>query len=177
MLVNILITVYVVWLAWAVFNVVLIAATTRRASRHGIDVYVTGLFRPRIYISPDVIEKLTPAEVDAVMAHEFGHIVHGHLLKNLVMAIFMPMYRGAMIAVRQELEADRYAMSQGKGAALASALRKLSRHEFDLLRAAMIERAIGENVNEQIEKSFGREAHNPSARAEHSSDVSSERGE
>jgi Zn-dependent protease with chaperone function len=70
----------------------------------------------------EFMTKLTPLEIQAVVAHERGHNWWHGFLKNVVSA-FAPAFLPS-ITRRQELLADDYAKRQGLGLALASALLK-----------------------------------------------------
>lgn len=131
------------WIAWALFNAALIALTERRALRSGYDVYVVGIWRPRICVSEQVKARLTEREYDAVVAHELGHIVHGHIWKNFLLAVALPCYRSKKLVVQQELQADAFAVQRGYAIELARALRKLSAHPFDMARADRLLRSVG----------------------------------
>lgn len=67
--------------------------------------------------------RLSPDEQAAVLAHERGHIAHGHALTRLRWVLTFKAFRHperyfAMCA-KQELEADRWALLEGHGQALA----------------------------------------------------------
>ncbi len=56
-----------------------------RRSAHG-NAYFTGFGRSkRIVFFDTLIDKLQPAEVEAVLAHELGHFRHRHIVKRLVL--------------------------------------------------------------------------------------------
>ena len=56
-----------------------------RRSAHG-NAYFTGFGRSkRIVFFDTLIDKLQPAEVEAVLAHELGHFRHRHVIKRLVL--------------------------------------------------------------------------------------------
>jgi beta-lactamase regulating signal transducer with metallopeptidase domain len=101
---------------------------------------VVGIWRYRIVVPKEVAEKISLVEYTAVWLHEYGHIHHQHIRKNLVRAILIPFGRTRAHAERQEFEADAFVARQGFAKALASALRKLSRHPFDLWRAQLLDR-------------------------------------
>lgn len=130
----------IVWLAWAVFNITLACMIGRIAVRNGVEIYVTGVLRPRIYVTDNVKRRLTSREYDAVIAHELGHIAYGHIWQNLLLAIFVPLYRPAKLSLKQELQADSFAVHRGYAGDLASALRKLSTSPVDSLRADLLEK-------------------------------------
>lgn len=59
-----------------------------RRSAHG-NAYFTGLGRAkRIVFFDTLIERLLPAEIEAVLAHELGHFKLKHIAKRLVLSIF-----------------------------------------------------------------------------------------
>src|SRR5450830_814611 len=112
-----------------------------RRSAHG-NAYFTGFgAAKRVVFFDTLLSKLSPAEVDAVLAHELGHFKHRHILKRLIGAndalallLFMlvvPVFSFfvsplmARMSRRHEFEADAYAVAQTDGQALASALLKL----------------------------------------------------
>jgi STE24 endopeptidase len=58
-----------------------------RRSAHA-NAYFTGLgAAKRVVFFDTLLQRLTPAEVEAVLAHELGHFSHRHVLKRMV-AIF-----------------------------------------------------------------------------------------
>jgi STE24 endopeptidase len=58
-----------------------------RRSSHA-NAYFTGLGKSkRVVFYDTLMEKLTPAELDAVLAHELGHFKHGHVTKRLVLML------------------------------------------------------------------------------------------
>ena len=88
---------------------------------------------------PARLERELPAnEYAAIVAHELGHIEHHHTWENLARACFFTS-TSAERRREQEFEADDYARFLGCAAPLASALRRLSHHPFDLERAARLE--------------------------------------
>lgn len=104
--------------------------------------YTNGLF---IHVPASTKAALTEHEVAALRAHEWGHIRYGHPYLNLLRAIFALRLKGAsadVLAKRQEMQADDYAISRGHGPALASALHKLGTGPFDLFRADRISGAL-----------------------------------
>lgn len=118
------------WLLWVALQVLLLLL----APLLGSGARTNGLW---IVIPAVVREKLTPEELAAVIAHEQGHRARLHALENLARAcVFLP--RSARRAVVQELEADEWAAERGHAGALASAILKLGRSEFDLRRAARL---------------------------------------
>ncbi len=56
-----------------------------RRSSHA-NAYFTGLGKSkRVVFYDTLMEKLSPAELDAVLAHELGHFKHGHIAKRMVL--------------------------------------------------------------------------------------------
>lgn len=131
-------TLMMIWIMWALFNIAVVVFLRVTDSHEG--VYVVGFWFPRIVISKAVKDQLTEEECIAVYMHERGHIECHHLRTNLAMAILIPFMRRPMqTVVKQELEADEWAARCGYAYSLASALRKLSAHPFDLWRASRLE--------------------------------------
>ncbi len=110
-----------------------------------VDVYVSaevsgspftgGVLKPYIYLPEEAIQKLNIDELNAVIAHEIGHIRYYDLLVTmLIQALgdlfwFMPGYRGLSNKLNRlrEIVADNWALSVGiKPDFLASALLKLN---------------------------------------------------
>lgn len=121
------------WLAWCLFNVALLLAGPRLM---GDTHVVTNGFQT---VFPDHIRaRLTEEEQAAILAHEEGHQVHRHALKNLLRSFFF-ISRPTKVALMQEIEADQYAADRGYAKALASALRKLSGNAFDHYRASRLD--------------------------------------
>jgi Zn-dependent protease with chaperone function len=93
-------------------------------------VAVAGILRPRIYVDRRVLESCTPAELDAVAAHERAHILRRDNLRRLLVAACSGPFSSSAAAWREsaELAADRLAASSPATAVdLAAALVKLSR--------------------------------------------------
>lgn len=60
-----------------------------KRSAHG-NAYFTGFGRAkRIVFFDTLLEKLTPEEIEAVLAHELGHFKHRHVLKRIVLMAAM----------------------------------------------------------------------------------------
>ncbi len=58
-----------------------------RRSSHA-NAYFTGLGKAkRVVFYDTLMEKLTPAELDAVLAHELGHFKHGHVSKRIALML------------------------------------------------------------------------------------------
>ncbi|HDR9098882.1 TPA: M48 family metalloprotease [Burkholderia vietnamiensis] len=70
----------------------------------------------------DLMGHLTSSEQAAVIAHERGHLAHWHAEKRLMwfltLAVFWNWHGFLRMCERQELEADRYAISCGHGRGL-----------------------------------------------------------
>lgn len=96
---------------------------------------VTGVFSPRIFVSRDVVESLTTAELDAALSHELAHVSATDNLKQLFLKITSPpQWLRALAKIDllwgrfAELAADERAMSSGASALeLSSALVKVGR--------------------------------------------------
>ncbi len=73
------------------------AAQLLSSSKHGAALYCTndassllavaGMFRPRIFLSADVADALTPQEVDAAINHELAHVRSSDNLKQFLLRI------------------------------------------------------------------------------------------
>ena len=85
-----------------------------RRSSHG-NAYFTGLGRAkRIVFFDTLIERLTPTEIEAVLAHELGHFRHRHVTKRIVW-----MFAMALVALGIAAWAiDHVAFYQGLGVTL-----------------------------------------------------------
>jgi len=100
-------------------------------------IAVIGAFRPRLFVSAQVFQALSPEELAAALQHEVGHLAASDNLKRLVarsspaISSFFP--AGKRLARlwhnASEEWADLYAVQQGNAAplTLASALIKVSR--------------------------------------------------
>lgn len=127
------------WLLWVALQVLLLLVGPLFAPMLGLGACTNGIW---ITIPGHVREILTPEELEAVIAHERGHRYRLHALENLVLACFF-IRRSPERAWQQELEADDHAADMGHAKALASALRKLSRHPNDNERAwRLLERTL-----------------------------------
>jgi STE24 endopeptidase len=63
----------------------LFVVDSSKRSSHG-NAYFTGFGRAkRIVLFDTLIERLAPAEIEAVLAHELGHFSHRHVIKRIVM--------------------------------------------------------------------------------------------
>jgi len=99
--------------------------------------------RPVIYYNPILMQRVGPQLADFFMAHEYGHIAHGHAGAALALG-------GTDVGTvrqRQELEADCYAtaaLAERNGPAVAAALQFFSRlgpFRFDNLHPTGAQRA------------------------------------
>jgi len=126
-----------------------------RRSAHG-NAYFTGLGRAkRIVFFDTLIERLAPAEIEAVLAHELGHFKLRHIAKRMAFSFGMSFFALALLGwlaqqpwfylglgvepaldgrndglalllfMLVEFEADAYAVAHTDGKDLASALLKL----------------------------------------------------
>ncbi len=113
------------------------AAATRAGARRvtcvrggGPAVFCAGLWRPRIYLTDTAARALSPAELDAVFAHEAAHARQHHPLRRLAAraaadALFcLPLasWWSGHQAEKAELAADRAAISHAGPEAVAAAL-------------------------------------------------------
>jgi Zn-dependent protease with chaperone function len=115
-----------------------------------IDIYVSesyagspftgGVLKPYICIPQETAEKLTPEELNAVIAHELGHVRQFDVLVTVFICAvgdlfwFVPGYRwlGRRLERLRELIADQRALRSGASAGdLASALIKLKEMSFE----------------------------------------------
>ena len=95
--------------------------------------FCAGLLRPRVFLSATARDRLSPAELRAVLAHEGHHVRRRDPLRLLVARIladalfFLPALRRLerRYAELTELAADEAAVRAAGSAALASALLKL----------------------------------------------------
>ena len=94
---------------------------------------VTGIFRPRVFVSCDVAEALTGEELSAALAHELAHVRRFDNLKQLLLkSTQMPLraFRGADAewTNASEIAADESAVTRGASPLeLSSALVKVGR--------------------------------------------------
>jgi Zn-dependent protease with chaperone function len=96
---------------------------------------VTGIFRPRVFVSRAVAEALTPAELSAALSHEIAHVRSYDNLKQVLMKLAAPpVWFSALRSTNEawtrasEMAADEEALAQGASALeLSSALIKVGR--------------------------------------------------
>lgn len=143
------------WGMWIIFNVMIVFFAHRCIFTNTPDTIASasGLFwNSSIVLNPGVSSILTGDEVCAIFAHEQGHIYRHHILENLLVVCFIPF----MIPFRwtrrryQEFEADDYAAEIVGIAAIASAIRKLSNHDFDIIRAKRLEARLKARMRHNI---------------------------
>lgn len=69
-----------------------------RRSSHG-NAYFTGLGKTkRVVFFDTLLKQLTPAQVEAVLAHELGHFKRRHILKGMVLSLAMSFAGFALLA-------------------------------------------------------------------------------
>jgi len=95
---------------------------------------VTGLLRPRIFVSQQIVSALTQHELAAALSHEFAHVRSRDNLKQLLLrSTRLPLWSGASAQLKSwidssEVLADRSAIAAGTSPYhLASALVKVAR--------------------------------------------------
>lgn len=128
--------------------------------------FTGGILKPYVCLPEDAINKLTNAELDAVIAHEIGHVRFYDLIVTvLIQALgdlfwFVPGYRwlSRKIDRLREIVADSWAITSGIEAGfLASALLKLkeipeSNDKFILYSAFFREKSL---LKERVERLLG----------------------
>lgn len=130
----------VAWAAWSGFNLLVACWLRRWALPPYAPAYVVGVLRPQIRLAWWLPRVLSQPEIDAIAAHEQGHLACGHLRRNALRAVLVPFWpRSEREAERQEAQADLWAARHGHGLALAAALRKLSTDPVDVRRAWVLE--------------------------------------
>ncbi len=112
-------------------------AAVRLIEREGVScAFTAGFVVPRIYVTTGLFARLTPGELDAVLAHEVHHLARRDPLRTLVvlfledLLFFVPIggwLKRAFLEAREEA-ADRCvaAAREGAGLDLAEALRRLA---------------------------------------------------
>jgi hypothetical protein len=91
---------------------------------------VTGIFRPKIFVTRKVVEALSPGELSAALAHEWAHVRAFDNLKQTLLKITRPPLWLADIAWTNasEIAADEAALATGASVLdLSSALVKVGR--------------------------------------------------
>lgn len=149
---------------------------TVKSGLRTIDIYITptfsgtpftgGIIRPYICLPEDAAEKLDPEELNAVIAHEMGHVRYYDLVVTVIIQglgdffWFVPGYRwlSRKIDRLREVVADNWAVSSNiEPHFLASALLKLkeipeSNERFVLYSAFFREKSL---LKERIERLIG----------------------
>lgn len=94
-------------------------------------VSIVGILRPRLFVADQVLERLSPAELQAVLAHEAGHVRAADNLKRLLVRLCpaLPWRAAARRLEERWEEAAEEAADARAGAALdlAAALLKTAR--------------------------------------------------
>ena len=129
--------------------------------------FVSGLFRPQIYLSPSLIDILDDQELRAVLLHERHHLSTRAPLRGLMLEAWnrtlgwLPPVRGALLArlATLEIEADAAAIAAGvPPSTLASALLKCDPHApaaasaFSTAAAARIGELVAWGPNDRIDR-------------------------
>jgi Zn-dependent protease with chaperone function len=111
---------------------------TFRLNVPGAVVATIGLFRPRIFVSAEVLEKLTQEELAAAIAHEVAHVRAFDNCKRLLLrTISWASDAAEAWRCASECAADEHAVRCGaKAVELASALVKVSRMKAAAIPAA-----------------------------------------
>lgn len=118
----------------------IVQAVTCRVSNEVIAPCLTGFFRPIVWLPTHVTTGLTPAQIEAILAHELAHIARMDWLWNAAQSViecvffFNPAVWLLSRRVRQEREraCDELAVSvNGDAVALAEALATLERTRKD----------------------------------------------
>ncbi|MBI5890794.1 MAG: M48 family metallopeptidase [Nitrosomonadales bacterium] len=82
-----------------------------KRSTHG-NAYFTGFGKTkRIVFFDTLLQRLTPGEVDAVLAHELGHFKHRHVLKRIALTFAVSL--GFLWLLAQLLHADWFYLGLG----------------------------------------------------------------
>lgn len=132
MLVQLISIVAVAWTSWVLLNLAALILSALLLKPNA--PCFNGLF----IVMPDWIHnRLTPAEVTAVIAHEEGHRHHRHVWENFATVCLLSTPTPQRRA-QQEIEADDYAVAAGHARALASALVKLGPTESNRLARLMM---------------------------------------
>ena len=102
-------------------------------------ISLAGIWQPKIFIGPEALAALTPAELDLAIAHEIAHRRSNDNLKRFAMCCAPDFFGWTSVARRleqqwqaeAECDADAHAVrgDDGRAIALASALVKVARLE------------------------------------------------
>jgi Zn-dependent protease with chaperone function len=90
-----------------------------------------------VNVVTDILPDLSKEELEAVIAHEIGHIAHGHLVGQT----------GVINNLSSEMEADDFAAAHTSAIAFKSALTKIRDHNIDRIQPELLEM-----VNHRIER-------------------------
>jgi Zn-dependent protease with chaperone function len=133
--------IFMIWLIWALLVTLVMFFGGRMLSKNDCGMLAVVTSAGSVYISPKLPRLLDTVELAAVIAHEKGHIISRHTMKNYLVCVFVPFMLpfNKDRLLRQEHEADDYVAGIGGATALASALRKLSQHPSDIARAERLE--------------------------------------
>jgi Zn-dependent protease with chaperone function len=114
-----------------------VSIPTYRVAHQFPVIAIVGTFRPRLFIADRVLTALSPAELEAAISHEAGHLAHrDNLKRGLLRAcrdslLIIPCGRSLDVAWKDASEeaADEYAARSGSDVALnlAAALVKIAR--------------------------------------------------
>lgn len=123
------------WLAWCALRVV-VQVLVPLFYRPNRNAYTNGLV---VYVGPSLRAGLAADELEAVVAHERGHMAHGHAWRNLARSCLFLRSSEARDYL-QECQADDYAAARGHADALSRAIRKVSPSTVDRRRAGRLDR-------------------------------------
>jgi beta-lactamase regulating signal transducer with metallopeptidase domain len=137
-------------------------------------VFCAGLWRPRAYLTSTAARTLSPAELDAVLAHEAAHARRRDPLRRLLnhaaadVLFYLPLtpWLSDRRAEQAELAADRAAIAQTGPRAVASALLSIDPaapfHSTELAATASFDGAIDARIAQLAGESIP--ARRPSAK-------------
>lgn len=140
-------------------------------------VAVAGLFRPRLLIARTVLDACSPAELDAILAHEQGHIDRRDNLRRLVLGAvpdllaWLPLARRIQTAWLEAAEdaADDMAAALGNEgrAVLAQALLRVARLAPGAAPVSLPASALyrGESLDRRVRRLLAPAAHAPAGGA------------
>jgi len=137
--------------------------------------FCSGIFRPKVYLSTALIERLPSKQLEAVLLHELSHLRHYDPLRILLadtlssLFFFFPVVRelAGYYKASLELRADKSAISSAGKSALAGALAQMLAPNppvtpFEGLavaglsaNAARVAALLGENLPAQIVSKTG----------------------
>lgn len=130
--------------------------------------FTAGFFRPKIYLSTQLVSTLSIAEVEAVILHEYCHLSHKHVwLKasaNIIKSLFyfLPIITSMAnhLEYQIELMADEFViLKQGSSRnlrlVLAYTLKHAYKSEFVQFNGNVLEQRVHNLVGEKIELTYG----------------------